>query len=63
MDSTTKETLTKIFEEWDFSEEEKLLIEYSNLPMQLTDVTTICSIPRYEYLPGKFGRTDGSFSN
>ncbi|RUR17185.1 hypothetical protein ELY21_11475 [Legionella sp. km535] len=30
MDSATKETLTKIFEEWGFSEEEKLLIEYSN---------------------------------
>ena len=35
----------------------------NNLPMQLTDVITICSIHRHEYLSRKFGRTDGSFSN
>jgi hypothetical protein len=31
--------------------------------MQLTEVTTLCSMPQHEYLPRKFGRTDGSFPN
>jgi len=30
MDTDTKNSLNKIFEDWSFSEEEKKLIEYSN---------------------------------
>jgi ABC-type cobalamin transport system ATPase subunit len=33
------------------------------LGMQLTNLPTTCSVWYYEYLPHKFGRVDGSFSN
>ena len=33
------------------------------LGMQLTNLPTTCSVWYYEYLPCKFGRIDGSFSN